>query len=265
METVEVAGLRIRYRRAGQGPPLVLLHGAYEDSRIWRRQLEDLQADFTVFAWDAPGCGASDDPPPDFTGQDLGDALAGFLREAVPGRPHVLGLSMGSGIALELYRAHPSVPASLLLVSAYAGWAGSLPPEEVERRYAQVLAELDQPAEQFIPVWLPTLFTEHADKAAVQETSAIMADFHPGGMRALLNANAHADYRDVLPTIAVPTLLLYGTDDVRSPQNVAREMNRRIPGSTLVMIPDVGHMAAVEAPAAFNAEVRRFLHGLSAR
>jgi pimeloyl-ACP methyl ester carboxylesterase len=42
-------------------------------------------------------------------------------------------------------------------------------------------------------------------------------------------------------------------------------MNRRIPGSTLVMIPDVGHMAAVEAPAAFNAAVRRFLHGLSAR
>ena len=229
------------------------MHGAYEDSRIWRRQLEDLSADFTVFAWDAPGCGGSDDPPPDFTGQDLGDALAGFLREAVPGRPHVLGLSMGSGIALELYRAHPSVLASLLLVSAYAGWAGSLPPEEVERRYAQVLAELDQPAEQFIPVWLPTLFTEHADPAAVQETSAIMADFHPGGMRALLNANAHADYRDVLPTIAVPTLLLYGTDDVRSPQSVAREMNRRIPGSTLVMIPDVGHMAAVEAPAAFNA------------
>ena len=202
-----------------------------------------MSADFTVFAWDAPGCGGSDDPPPDFTGKDLGDALAGFLREAVPGRPHVLGLSMGSGIALEFYRAHPSVPASLLLASAYAGWAGSLPPEEVERRYAQVLAELEQPPEQFIPVWLPTLFTEHADPAAVQETSAIMADFHPSGMRALLNANAHADYRDVLPTIAVPTLLLYGTEDVRSPLSVAREMNRRIPGSTLVMIPDVGHMA----------------------
>ena len=79
-----------------------------------------------------------------------------------------------------------------------------------------------------------------------------------------LNANAHADYRDVLPTIVVPTLLLYGTEDVRAPQSVAREMNRRIPGSTLVMIPDVGHMAPVEAPAAFNAAVRRFLHGLSA-
>jgi pimeloyl-ACP methyl ester carboxylesterase len=264
MDTVELAGLRIRYERAGQGPPLVLLHGAYEDSRIWRRQLEELSDEFTVFAWDAPGCGGSDDPPPDFAGKDLGDALAGFLREAVPGRPHILGLSMGSGIALELYRAYPAVPASLLLASAYAGWAGSLPPEEVERRYGQVLNELEQPPEQFIPAWLPTLFTEHADPAVVEETSAIMADFHPSGMRALLNANAHADYREVLPAIVVPTLLLYGTEDVRSPPSVAREMNRLIPGSTLVMMPDAGHLAAVEAPGAFNAEVRRFLHGISA-
>ncbi|AXJ10180.1 alpha/beta fold hydrolase [Arthrobacter sp. PM3] len=263
MDSVEVAGLRIRYRREGQGQPLVLLHGAYEDSRIWRRQLDALSDEFTVFAWDAPGCGGSDDPPPDFTGRQLGETLAGFLREAVPGRPHLLGLSMGSGIALELYRAHPSVPASLLLVSAYAGWAGSLPPEEVERRYAQVLAELDQPPEQFIPEWLPTLFTEHADPAAVEETSAIMADFHPAGMRALLNANARADYRDVLPAIAVPTLLLYGTRDVRSPLSVAREMNRQIPGSALVLIPDVGHMAPVEAPEAFTTEVRNFLRGLA--
>lgn len=263
MDTVEVAGLRIRYRRAGSGPPLVLLHGAYEDSRIWRRQLDALSDQFTVFAWDAPGCGHSDDPPADLTAKDLGDALAGFLREAVPGRPHILGFSMGSGIALELYRNHPSVPASLVLVSAYAGWAGSLPPEEVERRYAQVLAELEQPPERIIPAWMPTLFTSRADPAVVEEASAIMADFHPAGMRALLNAGARADYRDVLPTITVPTLLLYGAEDVRAPLSVAREMHRQIPGSMLVIIPDAGHMAALEAPEAFNAEVRRFLGGLS--
>ncbi len=205
-----------------------------------------------VFAWDAPGCGGSEVPPAEFTAKDLGDALAGFLREAVPGRPHILGFSMGSGIALELYRGHPSVPASLLLVSAYAGWAGSLPPEEVERRYAQVLAELEQPPERFIPGWLPTLFTGRADPAVVQEASAIMADFHPAGMRALLNASARADYREVLPTIEVPTLLLYGAEDVRAPLSVAREMHRQIAGSRLAIIPEAGHMAALEAPEALT-------------
>jgi pimeloyl-ACP methyl ester carboxylesterase len=262
MDTVEISGLRIGYQRAGEGPPLVLLHGAYEDSRIWRRQLEGLSRDFTVIAWDAPGCGRSDDPPPDFSGRDLGDALAGFLRAVAPRKPHVLGLSWGSGVALELYRNHPNMAASLLLVSAYAGWAGSLPQEEVERRYAQVLAELDQPPEQFIPVWMPTLFTARADRAVVEEASAIMADFHPDGMRAMLSASGHADYRDVLPTITVPTLLLYGEEDVRSPLAVAREMHRQIPGAQLVVIPDVGHMVAAETPEAFNTEVRRFLHSI---
>jgi pimeloyl-ACP methyl ester carboxylesterase len=240
----------------------VLLHGAYEDSRVWSRQLEGLSGQFTVIAWDAPGCGRSDDPPPDFSGRELGDALAGFLREVSPRKPHVLGLSWGSGVALELYRSHPNMAASLLLVSAYAGWAGSLPPEEVERRYAQILAELDQPPEQFIPVWMPTLFTARADPAVVQEASDIMADFHPAGMRALLSASGHADYRDVLPTISVPTLLLYGEEDVRSPLAVARDMHRQSPGSELVVIPGVGHMVAAETPEAFNSEVRRFLHGI---
>jgi pimeloyl-ACP methyl ester carboxylesterase len=264
MDTVEVAGLRIGYQRAGHGPPLVLLHGAYEDGRVWRRQLDALSDEFTVVAWDAPGCGASADPPTDFSGAELGEALAGFLRLAVPERPHVLGLSMGSGIALELYRAHPDVPASLLLVSAYAGWVGSLPPEEVERRYAQVLAELKQPPEQFIPVWLPTLFSGRASPAAVQEISEIMAEFRPKGMRALLSASGHADYRDVLPTISVPTLLLYGAEDVRSPLSVARELHRQIPGSALEVIPGAGHLVAVEAPEEFNTAVRRFLHRVAA-
>ena len=93
MDTVEISGLRIGYQRAGQGPPLVLLHGAYQDSRVWRPHLEGLSNDFTVIAWDAPGCGHSDDPPPDFSGPELGDALAGFLREVSPRKPHVLGLS----------------------------------------------------------------------------------------------------------------------------------------------------------------------------
>ena len=262
MNTVEISGLRIGYQRAGQGPPLVLLHGAYEDSRVWRPQLEGLSNDFTVIAWDAPGCGRSDDPPADFSGSELGDALAGFLREVAPRKPHILGLSWGSGVALELYRGHPHMAASLVLASAYAGWAGSLPPDEVERRYAQILAELDQAPEEFIPGWLPTLFTERADRAVVDEISAIMADFHPAGMRAMLSASGHADYRDVLPAIRVPTLLLYGAEDVRSPLTVAREMQRQIPGSQLVVIPDVGHMAAAETPEAFNAEVRRFVHSI---
>jgi pimeloyl-ACP methyl ester carboxylesterase len=136
MDRVEIGGLRIAFERAGDGPPLVLLHGVLGDSRDWRRQLEGLSDEFTVVAWDAPGCGESSDPdPPETFGADVyADCLAEFIEALELERPHVLGLSWGGGLALELYRRRPDLPRSLVLASAYAGWAGSLPPDEVARR-----------------------------------------------------------------------------------------------------------------------------------
>lgn len=59
---------------------------------------------------------------------DYADCLAGWLEVVGVEQPHVLGLSWGSSVALELYRRHLQVPASLILASAYAGWAGSCLP-----------------------------------------------------------------------------------------------------------------------------------------
>ena len=56
-DSVEVEGLNIAFRRAGEGRPLVLLHGGVSDSRVWSARLADLSDQFLVVAWDAPGCG----------------------------------------------------------------------------------------------------------------------------------------------------------------------------------------------------------------
>ena len=66
MEVVRSHGLEIAYRRAGAGPPLVLVHGAASDGRLWQPQLNALADEFTVIAWDETGAGHSSDPPPDF-------------------------------------------------------------------------------------------------------------------------------------------------------------------------------------------------------
>lgn len=160
MEQIEVGGLRIAYERAGEGPPLLLLHGAFDDSRMWRRQLEGLSDEFTVVAWDAPGCGRSSDPPETFTPRDYVDCLAQLIEVIGLQHPHVLGLSLGSMHALELYRWRPSLPRTLVLASAYAGWVGSLSADEVERRTQQVLREVDLPPEEWVPGWIATLFTD---------------------------------------------------------------------------------------------------------
>ena len=146
MDEVEVSGLRIGYEREGTGPALVLLHGGFGfDSRSWRRQLDALSDAFTVVAWDAPGCGRSSDPPPTFRLPDYADCLAGFIDALRLATPHVLGLSFGGALALQLFDRHPTVPRTLVLSGAYAGWAGSLPPDEVARRRARLAADMQRP------------------------------------------------------------------------------------------------------------------------
>src|SRR4029078_7371352 len=100
-------GLEVAYRRAGDGPPLVLVHGATSDGRLWQPQLEGLADDFTVVAWDEPGAGDSSDIPADFTLADYADALAALIEELELGPAHVAGLSWGGTVALELYRRRP--------------------------------------------------------------------------------------------------------------------------------------------------------------
>jgi pimeloyl-ACP methyl ester carboxylesterase len=259
MDQVEVDGFRIAYQRVGEGPALVLLHGFFGDSRVWRWQLEDLSDEFTVVAWDGPGCGRSTDPPEDFRMSDYARVLVQFIEALGLERPQVLGLSFGGTLALELYRQHPGVPRSLVLASAYAGWAGSLAPEIVRQRLAQTIPDLDLPPDQVVARYIPGLLTDSAAPVVFDEVARIMADFHPAGMKAMTRALAEADLRDVLPRIEVPTLLLYGDRDVRSPLNVAEALHAGIPSSKLVVIAGVGHLSNAEAAERFNAEVRNFL------
>lgn len=264
VDEVEVEGLRIAFRRAGQGPPLVLLHGALGDSREWRRQLEALSDEFTVVAWDAPGCGQSWDPPPTFRLPEYADCLAGFVDALSLRRPHVAGLSFGGGLALEVYRRHPRLPRTLVLASAYAGWAGSLPAEVVEQRLRQALRDADLPPDDVARRFLPGLFTQGAPTEMIDEAVEMMSQFHPAGLRAMAHAFAEADLREVLPLIDVPTLLLYGGADQRSPVDVAEALRAEIPVSTLVIIPGVGHQSNIEAAERFNAELRAFLRSVEA-
>ena len=259
MDTVSAAGHRIAYDLKGEGPPLVLLHGYVGDRRVWRAQIEALSDDFTVVAWDAPGYGGSSDPPEDFPLSDFADCLAAFIEALGFERAHVLGLSFGGGLALELYRRHPELAESLVLASAYAGWAGSLPAEVVEERLTQALRLADMAPDQLVAELIPTMLTDSAPAELVEEFAASMREFHPVGLRANVRAFAAADLRDVLPRVAVPTLLLYGDRDVRAPANVAHDIHAGIAGSKLVLIPGAGHVCNIDAPERFNAAVRAFL------
>jgi pimeloyl-ACP methyl ester carboxylesterase len=259
MEQVEVDAMRIAYERVGHGPPVILLHGYVGDgTATWRRQLDELSDEFTVVAWDAPGAGRSSDPPEDFGMAGYADCLAGFIDALGLRRTNVAGLSFGGALALELARRHPAIPTSLVLASAYAGWGGSLPPEVAEQRLRQALALSELSAEELVHTLLPTMFSEATPAADVDAFGAAMRAVHPAGFRAMARASAE-DLRAALPLVTVPTLLVYGDDDVRAPITVAEDLHAGIAGSTLRVLPGAGHVCNIEAADEFNRTVRSFL------
>jgi len=254
-----VDGLRIAFERRGEGPALLLLHGAVSDCRVWRMEFQSLSDAFTVVAWDAPGCGGSSDPPEHFRMPEFAACLAGFINAVELPRPHVLGHSWGSALALELYRQHPEVVGSLVLVGAYAGWAGSLPPEEVEKRLQFALRIANIEPRAFEPASMSGLFSDAMPKDRAEELRTIMSEIRPVGTRAMAHALAEADLRDVLPKVDVPTLLIYGDADERASVSVASALHAAIPRSKLTIMPGLGHECYLESPDAFDSEVRRFI------
>ena len=248
MEYVECGGLRIAYEREGVGPPLVLLHGYVGDGlTTWRRQIDDLSDEFTVVAWDAPGAGGSSDPPESFGVAGYVDCLARFISELGLERPHVAGLSFGGALAIAFAGRHCATPKSLVLASAYAGWAGSLPAEVTEQRFRQALQLSSLSPDDFVDALLPTMFSPSTPREVVEDFGTSLRAFHPAGFRALAHACAE-NVRPDLSRILVPSLLVYGESDARAPVGVAEDLRAAIAGSTLTVLPGAGHCCNLESP-----------------
>jgi pimeloyl-ACP methyl ester carboxylesterase len=255
---VNIGGLRVAYREAGRGPPLVLLHGFLCDSRCWRPQLAGLSDRFRVVAWDAPGAGASSDPSGAFTTTDYAHCLAGFLDQVGVEQADVLGLSWGGILAQEFCRLYSNRLRRLILAGSYAGWRGSLPAPVWQERLATCLADAVGDPAAVVAKFLPGVFTDDAPQHVREEFGAIVAEFHPVGFQLMALSSAEMDTRALLPHIGVPTLLLWGDADRRSPLSVAEQLRASIPGAELAVIAGAGHLSNMEQADAFDAEVRRF-------
>ena len=259
MKVVRTNGLEIAYERVGQGPPLVFAHGAASDARLWRPQLATLANEFTVVAWDEPGAGRSSDVRADFGLADYADCLAAVIEALALGPAHVAGISWGGTVVQELYRHHPELVATLVLVDTYAGWKGSLPQEEVHARVTGAYRALGVSAEEFDPARaLPGWFAGDPPAEFLPLLEEMAADVRRESLSTALAVMSEADQRDLLPRISVPTLLIWGELDARSPLGIARQFEQAIPDTELVVIPGAGHVSNLEQPELFNDAVRAF-------
>jgi pimeloyl-ACP methyl ester carboxylesterase len=251
----------MEYDDAGQGLPLVLLHGFPFDRATWRPQLEALRNDCRVLVPDQRGFGGSDG----FTGppslDQMADDAAALLDALRITEPVALGgLSMGGYVALAFARRHPRRLRALLLADTRAEADSA---EGRASRDKNIAFMQDHTAADLIEQLLPKLVGDTARRERPEilaELRRIASAQKPGGVIGALQAMR--DRPDVTPglaQIAVPTLVLVGSEDTVTPLAAAQTLVAGIRGARLAVIDGAGHMSNLERPEAFTAAVRTFL------
>jgi pimeloyl-ACP methyl ester carboxylesterase len=161
-------------------------------------------------------------------------------------------------LAQEFCREHSGRVTRLVLADTYAGWRGSLEPPVVQQRVRRCENDSYLEPQEFASRWVDEMFSAHAPPTLLAEMSAILSDFHPQGFRSMARSLADTDTTDVLRRLEVPTLVLWGEADRRSPLSIGEQLRNAISGAELHVIPRAGHVSNMEQPDAFNAEVRSF-------
>ena len=256
--------------RGGGEPTVFLLHGVGGGKVYWDKQLEVLAAsDCRAVAWDMPGYGASSMVQP-YTLAELARALE-CLIDRLASKPVVLlGHSMGGMVALEAYATFPQKIAGLILSCtspAFGRPDGAWQQDFLSQRLAPLDAGMSMA--DLAPDLVRNMVAKDADAEAMKRAVQIMSAVPPATYRAALYALMSFDRRSLLPSIRVPTLALAGEADPNAPPAVMQKMAEKIPGAVYECLPNVGHLASLERPAAFNQSIVRFLreqrtqHGLS--
>lgn len=262
-EYVEVDGARMFYEMAGEGPPMLLLHGYPLSGALFSRVRGALQDDHTVITVDHRGYGLSEAPGvPDSIEVYAGDALAvldhlGF-DQAIIG-----GMSMGGPVTLSMYQMAPERFIGMILIDTSA--AAAAPPEAgLWRGVEEVIAAhgLDPVIKALLPDML-TGETRLNNPAVSEYLREVMqgATIEAGRGGALALAQ-RPDFTSLLSEINVPTLIIVGAEDSLYPIQVARRMHEQIADSSLAIIPGGSHATIFETPGLAAAAIRNWANNL---
>jgi 3-oxoadipate enol-lactonase len=252
---------RLHYVQTGQGISLLMVHGYPLDHTLWLAQMDGLSDIAQVIAPDLRGFGQSDAPDGICTMAAYADDLAALLDKLKIGPAVVCGLSMGGYIALAFWKKYASRVRGLILVDTRAGADA---PAARQGRLDMVELVKQHGAKPAADAMLPRLLAESTRRLRpdlVEFAHAMMLRQSPLGIiGAQLGMAERPDSTPTLPTINVPTLAVFGAEDVVTPaETEGYSLAAAIPGAKLVVIPNAGHLSNLEQPDAFNTAVREFL------
>ena len=256
--------LHVEKSGSHRDPPLVLLHAFPLSSAMWAEQRDALGARHLVVTPDLRGFGhsarGSDEPSLD----RMADDVAAVLDRLEMDRVVLGGLSMGGYVTMAFLRRHADRVQAVVLADTKAG-ADPQPARDKRERIAARL-QAERGTDALVDEVLPTLLgrTTERDRPAVvarvhQLVRAADPDAAAWAQRAMA---ARPDSHDTLRAADLPALVVRGDEDELSTAEDADAMVAALPRGRLVVLPGVGHLSAVEDPAAFTAALREFLAGV---
>lgn len=261
MPTLPINGTPHAYDEAGEGSALLLLHAGIVDRRMWDGVWPALTARHRVIRFDLQGYGET--PLPDGPFVYAADAAA-LLAHLGADRAHVVGVSMGAGVALDLALARPEVVDRLVLVGpGIGGWnyADDMDAFAADETAALERGDLDEASWINVRFWVdgagrPGGEAESSVRQRVFEMQKLAFEMD--------NENAQGgwlvnDRHLKLGQVQAPTLVAVGEYDRPDMLAIARKIAAEIPNARLEVLPGVAHLPPMEAPEAFSRLVLDFL------
>jgi pimeloyl-ACP methyl ester carboxylesterase len=264
---VSARGARVRFVEAGEGPPMLLLHGYLSSHLAWSEVLPLLAQDFRVIVPDLPGFGESEKPPPgryaytlDAFSESLMDLIAGLRL----GRVSVCGHALGAAVALTLAADHPEVVDRLVVISppVYA-----TRPDVVSRVAAMPVLGALLFKQFYGRALFRTYFRQRVYGASAQVPPGRIDElfdlFNAPAAREAAYATMHSmlDMRALVarvPRVGAPTLVAWGRADRANPVAHGRRLARELRSARFEVF-ESGPSPAEECPAAFAEAARSFL------
>jgi 3-oxoadipate enol-lactonase len=252
------------YEIAGEGQPLVLIHGGLVNSGMWDDQFEVFAGRYRTLRYDVRGYGRSEAPTSYFSNYgDLRDLLDHLDIE----RAYVLGLSMGGMIAIDFTLTFPDRVAALLPIAAglsgYRTTANSALRDEMIAAYES--GDKARAVELSLQMWTdgPYRTPDQVDPAAREHIRAMTAHTFDLPDVEQWVQRLEPPAIDRLAEIQVPTLFVVGDKDVEDILTIGDLIVSNVPGAQRAVIPNTAHHLNMEQPAEFNRIVLEFLDSLS--
>ncbi|TCP04163.1 3-oxoadipate enol-lactonase [Caldimonas thermodepolymerans] len=244
--------------RQGQGRPVVLSHALGLDVQMWDRLAAALAGDCEVLRYDHRGHGESAVPPGPYTMDELVEDAARLVREWGRGPVVWIGLSMGGMVGQGLAARHPELVQSLVVANSTSYY-----PDAARGLWAQRIATVEAQGLAGIADGVMGRYFTEAFRAAHPEVEAWargrLLRTDAAGYVACCHAVSQVDWREALPRITCPTLVIAGAQDVGAPVAMSEAIAQAVPGARLEIIDGASHISVLEAPEAFERLVRDFL------